>query len=78
MVVIQEVCVSLVDDLKVLISELKEEELTAKSSGNQGMYSGLSYARVHLEGVLERNGYRRPTDISGEAQEAVLVLSNPG
>lgn len=50
----------LVDSLKLLIAELREEEADALKENNQGAYSGLTLARVKLEQVLESNGIRRP------------------
>lgn len=68
----------LVEDLKSLICDLKEEEQEANRAGNTGMYSGLSYARVNLESLLERHGHQRPAEISGECaqQTEALVLSD--
>ncbi len=61
----------LVNDLKKLITDLKEQELDAKKSGNTGMESGLMYARINLETVLSENGHFRPSTI--ENSHDVLI-----
>jgi hypothetical protein len=46
----------LVYGLKLLLAEFIESEEYAKDAGNDNFVSGLQYARVNLEVVLEKNG----------------------
>lgn len=54
---------SLVNDLKTTINDLKEDEQYARRSGQPEVASGLCLARVKLETLLERNGQQRPATL---------------
>ena len=62
----------LVKDLKKLILDFKEEENDAKAANNTGFLSGLQFARVNLETLLESHGHNRPSTID---HQDVLFLS---
>jgi hypothetical protein len=47
-------------DLRILVTELREEEQTAVNCGNQLHANGLSHARVLLEAVLKRHAIEIP------------------
>jgi hypothetical protein len=64
---------ALVNELKDLINELREEESIAKSAGNDLHYNGLSQARVMLEMRLEKHGISRISTI--ENTNEVLINS---
>jgi hypothetical protein len=55
----------LIAGLKLHLVRLLEEEKAALDADNQGFYSGLCFARVNLEAVLESHGYSRTTTIDG-------------
>lgn len=57
---------SLVNDLKTTINDLKEDEEFARRSGQPELASGLCLARVKLETLLDRNGQHRLSTLDAD------------
>lgn len=56
----------LIQNIRELIADLKEEEMVANNHDNPLQANGLCYARVNLERVLTEHGYQRPTIIDND------------
>lgn len=54
------------NEMKEYLSDLLEMEESGKQTGNDGYVSGLQYARINLETVLEKYGISRLTTIEAE------------
>jgi hypothetical protein len=54
---------ALIDDLKDLLNEIREEESIARSAGNDPHCNGLAQARIMLEMRLEKHGIARISTI---------------
>ena len=65
----------LVNDLKQLINDFKEEEENAKAADNLGFLAGLQYARVFLETTLGKNGYNCPSTIEHVDEDQDILKS---
>tara|TARA_R110000868_G_scaffold243511_4_gene499498 strand:+ start:381 stop:551 length:171 start_codon:yes stop_codon:yes gene_type:complete len=50
----------LIEDLKLALVEIHEEERVATKADNQLHANGLAQARILMESVLEKNGIERP------------------
>jgi hypothetical protein len=50
---------AIIDDLKDLINEIREEESIARSAANELYCNGLAKARIMLEMRLEKHGVSR-------------------
>ena len=57
----------LIADLKCLIQEIKDEERESQQLGQREKYSGLCFARVQLEVLLEKHGHIRPTSLDSQS-----------
>ncbi|WP_415912536.1 hypothetical protein [Neptuniibacter sp. QD37_11] len=60
----------LVSELRLLASELHEEEQLAKGLGNTLQASGLSLARIKLETIIEQHSGNRPISVDSECISA--------
>ncbi|MFA0809329.1 hypothetical protein [Microbulbifer epialgicus] len=66
----------LANDLRALVCEIKEQEQLAELH-NKDMCTGLKFARVMVETLLEQHGYDRPVDVRSESKSNGLVLEGP-
>ena len=62
---LSERAMTLVDALKNHIQELKDLERDCTRLGQMEKYSGLCFARLQLETLLESHGHARPASIIG-------------
>lgn len=60
--------ISLINDLKDLVNDIRQEESIARSAGNELHCSGLAQARVLLELRLEKHGISRITTLENASK----------
>lgn len=49
-----------INDLKLALVDIHEEEQVATKAGNQLHANGLAQARIIIESLLDKNGIERP------------------
>lgn len=59
---------ALINDLKDMLNELREEESIAKSCGNDLHWNGLVQARIMLETRLKKHGISRISTIENSSE----------
>ena len=62
---------ALVKDLKDLLNELREEEVTATRHRNTPHSNGIAQARILLEAVLSKHGVSRISTLEHTSEKAI-------